>query len=274
MNVFSSSNYREILKETVEERKRIDRSYTFQRLAEEIHVQKPYLSKVLKGDAHLSTDQLFMAARALGLTEEETHYLDLLLELARTGLPDRRKKLQKAVSAIQEANLKSEKSLANRPVLATEEGIIEYYLQPIHQVVHICLSIDRYRANPTLLATELGLHPQMLLPVLDNLERMGLVKREGEKMRVQVRNIHLPRDSAAYVAWRNQVRLLALQRLQALPREKAYGFSMAFSANQETYKKVQSRFLEFLREIDPWIEKAPPEQAFQVNFDLFPWTET
>ena len=78
MNIYEELDYRVILRKTIEERKRVDSSSNFQKLATAIRVQKSYLSKVFRETTDLNTDQLFLACEHLEFTSDQKNYLFLL----------------------------------------------------------------------------------------------------------------------------------------------------------------------------------------------------
>jgi hypothetical protein len=60
--------------------------------------------------------------------------------------------------------------------------------------------------------------------------------------------------------------------MEGLPRDEAYSFSVTFSADPSVRKVIQMRFLEYLKDIEELVSQAPCEKAYQLNFDVFPWT--
>ena len=101
MNIYNELDYREILKKSVEERKKIDSSVTYQAMAEHMRIQKAYLSQVIKGIRDLNQDQLYLACDFLSFAPDESEYLKLLLDYARCGLKDREKVLLKEIKVWQ-----------------------------------------------------------------------------------------------------------------------------------------------------------------------------
>lgn len=273
MNIYKYIDYQLFLKATVIERKKVDKSFTFERFAKAIGVQKPYLSKVVNRKAHLSQDQMYSVGKVLDFNKDELEYALKVLELAKTGLANRKKELHSEVEALRTQKLDSGEWLTNKPLDAIQSGMAEYYLDPWHQIVHLLLSVKRYREDPTKISIELGIRAERLQSILQKLERMGIIAREKEGIQILVRNIHLPKDSPLYDSWRNNVRLLSLQQLQVLPPEKSYNFSMFFSADLATYRTIHAGFLEFLKTVDTEVKKAPYEEVYQLTFDLLPWTK-
>ena len=94
MNIFNKIDYRKNLKLLVENRKKLDTTVTYQRMAEHMRIQKAYLSQVIKGARELSQDQLYMAMDYLDLKDSEREFLTLSLEYERSALMLRKRQLK------------------------------------------------------------------------------------------------------------------------------------------------------------------------------------
>jgi hypothetical protein len=252
--------------------KRLDSSVNFGRLSTVMRVPKSYLSRVLHGKADLNSDQFFLAMEYLSLNVNERLYLTLLLEYARTALPKRREMLSEEIDQIQRREFEVKEHLSLTKIDATQQGMADYYLDPINQLVHIAISIDRYRKEVTLLARDLEMQVKKIHAAILKLEQLGLVERKKGVINVLVRNIHLPRESSVFRAWRSRSRLLSFGRIENLPDEDAYNFSAVFSATNEVRTRIHSKILQLLKESESMIKNAKPARVFQLGFDLFPWT--
>lgn len=69
------------------------------------------------------------------------------------------------------------------------------------------------------------------------------------------------------------MRMRSLARLQELPAEKRYSFSVTFSTSERIREQIQQKFLALLKEIEPLVKGGASENAYQINFDLFPWND-
>ena len=66
MDIYKQTSYKQIIKDSVKEKKQQRSSFNLRKLAECIPVQYTYLSKVLNHEeAHLNEDHLFKACRLL-----------------------------------------------------------------------------------------------------------------------------------------------------------------------------------------------------------------
>jgi uncharacterized protein (TIGR02147 family) len=274
MNIYSEDNYRIILKKIIEEQKALKTSMSFQSLAEHTRIPKSYFSKVIHDQADLSQDQLYLVCRELKLSPEEQDYLSLLLEFARTSVEDRKKLLKRKISKIQSKNLDTRKVLEKPGSgIAIVPNIQDYYLDPLRQIVHICLSIPKYRHNPTLLAKDLNVSNERISGCIDKLEKLMLIERKDGELRLLHQDLHLPRDSEAYRPWKSQLRSLASSQMDRLHQDHFYSFSVVLSTSRKAGTKMHAELLETIGRLQKISSDSPLEQAFQINIDLFPWTE-
>ncbi len=274
MNIYQETNYQVIIQEAVKELKKLDSTFHFQKLAEIAGIQKSYLSKVIHGTAHLNTDQLHMICEQLRMDEPQQKYMALLLEYAKSSLKQRKEKIFSEIQKIQTQFLETKKHLSKEKINPNTKEWMDYYLDPLNQIVHVCLSIERYQKDVNLLAQDLNIDSSKLISLIQTLERLGIITRYKNKIEVLIKELHLPKDSTLYASWRNQLKLLTLQRLQHNENGKSYSFSVVFSADPQTKNKIQAKFLELLKETEPWVQKAPSQETFQMNFDLFSWTKS
>ncbi|MCK5074562.1 MAG: TIGR02147 family protein [Bacteriovoracaceae bacterium] len=273
MSIFSKLDYRKIFKETIKNRKRIDSRINFQNMSIYMHIQKPYLSKIIHGNAHMNSDQLFLACEYLGFNEEETSYLHILLEYDRTVVKKRKKRLLQNIKRIQNKYLDTKKHISKKEIASTIEESAEYYLDPIVQIIHICLSIKKYNENPSLLVRDLGISKEKLIVALEKLGSLKIIVPKDNGYQILTRNIHLSKTSPICTTHQNLLRLLSINKLQNITGDLPYNFSVTFSSDIKTKNKIQEKFLSFLNEIESLVKDAPTEDVFQLNFDLFPWNK-
>lgn len=276
MNIFSQTSYRDALQAIVKERKQLDRAFGFHALADAARIQRPYLSKVMKGTAHLNTDQLFLISTFLKLTTDECDYLQLLLDHERTIVAERKSQLAKKIKILADRHNDIAAHLRAKAIDPRDaaDSLTDYYLDPLNQVVHIAISIDYFSKNPLALAAELSIPGAQLHAIVATLERLGLAYREGSRLRPREPSTHLSKHAPVYRAARNQNKLLSTVRINQLSPDEVFSFSTIFSADMPTRKDIDQRFLEFLKSCQGTVSEAPAHQVYQMSFDVFPWTSS
>ncbi|SMF56948.1 DUF4423 domain-containing protein [Pseudobacteriovorax antillogorgiicola] len=274
MNIYVERDYRTILKQLIEEKKKIDNRASFQNLAETIRVPKSYVSKVMNGRADFSADQIFLCCHYFNLDQTESRYLDLLVEIERSALQQRKDSLAKQAEAVRKPFLNTESNIevdsADREI---ESNIEDYYLNPVNLLIHQCLSIDRYRLNIALLYKDINLPPQTIDRSLQDLLRLGIVEKQGGHYKAVINNIHLSQDHKFYPVWRDQMKLLTQSSVfHTSPEENRY-FSAIATFNKDGRDLLIKAFFDFINSVKSQIEPSPDDDVFQINFDFIRWTE-
>src|SRR5690349_8293882 len=147
MQVFEHRDYVSCLRGAIAARKAASPSFTLARIAASTKIQRTYLSHVFAGRAHLSRDQLFRIADLLALSEEESDYLLLLLDLERCEVPRRKERLQREADAWRRKYSISEQAIARKGRAVSEAHSLVYYSDPLCSMVHMLLLIEKYRTN-------------------------------------------------------------------------------------------------------------------------------
>ncbi|MBK24623.1 MAG: hypothetical protein CME70_11565 [Halobacteriovorax sp.] len=274
MNIFNELDYREVLKKTVEERKKIDSSITFQAMASHMRIQKAYLSQVIKGIRDLSQDQLFLATQYLGFSPEESEYLKLLLDYSRCGLADREKVLLREIKIWQKQKNKTSQYIDVEELTQREINREDYYLDPMNQVVHMGLHCEEFRKDPMKLAAKLFLPKKRISEYINSLQRMGIIQMGAKGIELIDIELHLPKDSAIFHSYKSQCYTNTMNRLKQIEESKTYNLSVIFSGDDEVRKEINSQFMKFLTKVKKLVGPSESKEVFQMNFDLFSWTET
>lgn len=274
MTIFNETDLRQVITSLVQEARGKGLGMTFERLAKAARVQKAHVTNVLKGRASFQPDQLYLICKELKLSQQETRYLLLLLDHERSVATERKAELSKEIEKMQREHLQTEKYLqAEVEDAPLEKKFPSYYLDPVHQLVHIALSIERFAQNPKLLEPILGMNHDRLIAVLDALESHGVIAQKNGRWTTLKKQVHLKRTSDLYPAWKMQMQNLGQAQNQLSTSEKSYGFAVVFSADEKARKRIQTKLLELITELEPLVVKAPAQNVYQLSLDLLPWTD-
>lgn len=213
---YSHCSYRDLLKSCLHARKLIDPSSSAQRLAEAARVQKSYFSKVLSGKADLNSDQLFLISQFLKWTDDELDFAQLLLERDRSSVSDRRKSLEARIQSVRRKHLKIAEHVSAQKADFTETRLSEYYLDPWVQIVHVCLSIPRYAQDVRLLAHDLMVPEELIGRSIQTLVQLRMLKMHRNTLELTVEQLHLPKGSKLFDAWKSQLKLIVNERARAI----------------------------------------------------------
>lgn len=274
VNIYRFLDYRELLREFVEHRKKTEGKFGFAVLAEKLGVQKTYISKVLAGNAHLSQDQIFLLAESFSLNEEQREYFSLLVESERTGVVKRKKIIRSKIAQIQfEKRNPAQALLASELESTGVDDFSKYYLDPYTAIVHLCFDLPRFQHRSNEVRNYLNLSESHMAEICNSLVALGLIKKLNEnQFQVLKDHFHLPRESPLAKSGDALVRMLSANQIFKVPPEKRFAFSVTFSGDDSTRAFIHEEFLKFLREVEKMVQSAPSTEVLQMNFDLFPWT--
>lgn len=276
MRFFEFDDYRSALQEYIDHLKNEGEPISYSSFADALGVQKTFISKVFKQQAHLSEDHIFLAIEKLTLNSEEENFLWLLFEHDRSGLEKRKKVLRGEISRIQEEQRQLKKH-TQAEVLKAEEKIdfAEYYLNPINLVVHAHLGIPTFQKNPLLIAQALGISKNELEKSIDILKRSQLIHLDQQgQVHPLKQAIHLDVRSIYCKPHQGLLRNLCNERIMKVPPERRFVFNQTFSGSLEIKGKIQEKFLVFMKEVESLIkDDSTSDRVYQITFDLFPWTD-
>ncbi len=277
MNIYSETDYRVIISTIMDERKKINTSITYQSLADSIRIQKSYLSRVMNGRADFSTDQLFMVCKHLDLTKEDTDYILLLLEYERSLYPERREELLEEIEKIRDEKRDSKhglKRVEEMKALEFDSSIFsDYYTNSDYALVHMMLAVERMRTNLHEIREALNLTENRFSEILNKLEKMELIENQDGEIVVIKKRLHLPKGSKLEVPHMLLMKQKSSQHLLGLEKTERTSFIATFTSNRKSFKKIQDRFNEFLKDVQTLSSEGKATGCYQFNFDLFPWNK-
>jgi len=273
MRVFQYSDYRIVLRDLAELKKKKNKSFSYEELSKAIGLQRPYLSKTFHLRAHFNNDQLYLAIKYFELSKSEGDYLKLLLEYQRSSVASRKEELKVQLQIIQNRHLETKSAIKNKHVVSdVTEKLNQYYLDPLYQIIHIALSIAHFSENPEKLRGALGIDTFYFNKILKDLEEETLIRREALSIKQLISDVHLDPGSRIFPVYMKQIRTQSLSRGGFFQSANNYFFSVTFTADVKTRKQIQAEFLDFLTRAKELVDKAPAEEVFQMNFDLFDWS--
>lgn len=278
MNIYLSQNYREIIKKRLEDKKKLDKSIGYRTMAEQMLIQKPYLSRVLNAYADFNTDQLYMACQYLQMSDEEYEYMGLLLEYERSGHAKRREELLRQIKEIQFLQNDTGKKVKGAHQMTTKEfdasDITSFFLDPLNYVVHAFLAIPKYRKNPEDIGEVLGISQGRLSSVLIELEKLKLIEVKKGAIKVLVDSVHLPRDSRFVIPHQKLMTQACNSKKGDIPFSRKKAFYTTFASNEAVKDKIESEFNDFIERVGEIVmsDKKAKTDCYQLCFDLFPWS--
>lgn len=275
MNLYRFTDYREYIREWVLDAKSQGLKVSLGRICEAIQVQNTYMSRVLKKDADLNSDQAFLICQFFKFDKAETNYFNLLLEYSRSSMASRKKILFQEIIQIQEEYKNTKNHLQSKNVEHQfSEKFITYYLDPLTPIVHNFLTIVEYAKKPELIGPKLNIDAEKLKVIIERLKGLGIIEYNQKLKIFEVvqQHLHLPKDSVMHVAHQIFQRLQSLQKINATGESDKFFFNVVLSCDEATRKSIHEEFLKFIKVAEKLVQDSPAKDVYQLNFDLFRWS--
>jgi len=260
-SVWSFKNYKEFLTAVIREGSR----GLVSRLAEAAGCQRSYLSNVIRTHIHLVPDQGYGICQFLNFDSEETGYFLLLLEKERSATAAYKSHLDERARELQQEHENLAKRLERAPLQSGADQLI-YYSAWYYSAIHILVSIPRFQTVASI-SIALGLDPSLTLSVLQELEKMGLVKRTGLKWFFLSGDIHVPRNSPLVSLHHNNWRQKAV--LHAQSRSEGIHFTMIQSISSQVLREIKEKTLKLIDEASELAGPSAPEELIYLGIDQY-----
>ena len=262
-NVFTFSDYKAYLSSVEDTRKSFERGFRT-KLASAIGCQSGFVSNVLNGDAHFSSEQITGIARFLNLKSPEQKYLYTLLQFARAGTKDLQNFIQAELTLLRDEYLNIKKRVGDSKALSESDQSV-YYSSWHYTAVHLLTTIPGYQTAERI-AEGLNLPYAVVNKILLFLVQTGILV-ENKKGELEAGNvlIHLNRESPHIRQHHTNWRVAAIQSL-ALENADDLHYSTISTLSRADAEKLKA---EMVRMIESYVETVKPSKEEEmVGFTL------
>jgi uncharacterized protein (TIGR02147 family) len=266
LNPFEFKSYKTYLRKLLDQ---AENRGLMSRLSEAAGCQRPYLSKVLQDDSEvqLTPDHMYGICEYLGLSEAESNYIKLLLEVERASSQPYRQSLEKRIAQARSHHLNLKNQTGKEQLSTGADPFAFYYSYWLYAALHVAVSIPGIQTTPKL-AAKFSLPEAMIESHLASLEKAGLVKKTRERWSWQAGDIHLEKDSywilPHHMNWRNQ----AIQDV-ALRLPESTHYSVVQSISSSDFEVLSLKIVEWIKQYQKISSPSNPEELVCFNLDFF-----
>ncbi|MBS1961560.1 MAG: DUF4423 domain-containing protein [Bdellovibrionales bacterium] len=238
------------------------------RLAEELGVQPSLVSQVLSEKLEFTLEQVFGAAKFLGLDTAETRYFLTLHQRDRAASPKLRAYFQNDLdSLLRERGEIRRRVKRSLPALKPED-FYRYYEGYLPAAIHMAIrNPDRQKIES--LSEYLRADRTAIRRSLEILVEMGLAKpATGGRFHPNEANLHAPTGTPGLLShhlnWRNQA-IRSLDR----PPDGALHYTWVMSADPSAFEHIRDELLKCIQSTDAAVVKAQDSAVYALTLDLF-----
>lgn len=255
MNVYAARDYRDFLNQkTKDEKGRGGLS----RIASAAKCQNSHITRVLKGEQHITMDQAFRLARFWHLPPDEERFFLKLVEWDRSGEPAFRAQLRQELDALKKEQEDFSVRLQKDAVPSTSFEML-YYSAWYWSAIHVITSVPEFRTVGAI-SSRLQLPLPVVRECLEMLEAHGLVERRDAQWQMTGKNIHLPKQSPLNSVQHGNWRSRAVFSSQ-IPGDDGVHFTTVQSVSKADFESIKQILFE---SIDRYAAVANPSREEEL----------
>lgn len=265
MDLFAQTDYKQFLDYKV--RENADQRGYQSRLAAAAGCQRSYLSQVIKGSIHFTPEHALGAAVFWGLTELETDCFCELVNLERCSSPQLRKRILQKLNDLRAKKDSLDASLSGNSRVHQSTDELNYFAAWYTSAIHVALNIPNLK-SPDALARHFQLPTATVREVLQNLEKMGLVKNKQNSDIQGSSHLHMSKKSPIigmhHSNWRQKAILDSTHSAS-----DGLHFTSLQTHSESDFLRLKSLIKEMVENSRSLIEKSPDEALTCFTIDLF-----
>ena len=265
MDIFSFDNYKNFVRYLLCEKNQTWGNQN--KIAQIMRCQSSYVSQVLKGSPHLSTDNISRLCDHILCSDDEKEYLINLLLIEKSACKNLIRFLKKKNQKLIEKNCPIKEKLK----IETKENKLfnseVYYSKFIFSAIHILLTIEKYQSMDAL-CKKLSLDPMMIKQCIDELCKMGILESSEHFFKVS-NSILYGRSQNDFLRHHSNWSC----HLQHLLQMKGYvglHYIDVVSISEKDYLFIKSEIQKFIESFRKIIAPSKEEEAYNLQIDFFP----
>ena len=264
MDHYICDDYREIIKDWISS---TGGRGAQRQLASTIGCMPSHMSQVINGSVDLSMDHAYALASAMGLSGDDADFFLLLVQRNRTARSAFHDHLNERIETLRlRKQLLSERLKPD--LVFSGETELRYYTTWYYPAIHTLCAIPEFQTVAALVR-RLKISTESIEHALVELERMGLIARNGDKISCTARNIHVhsssPLNQGYHSLWRN----VANQRMQEHAPGKNTHYTALYCLSRTDAERLKTMMLEFIEQTRDVVVPSAEETVVVMNCDLF-----
>jgi uncharacterized protein (TIGR02147 family) len=264
-NIFDFQDYKAYLRERIASEPQKGRGLR-SKLATFLRAQPAFVSQVLEGEAHFNLEHAEKVGRFFSCSEEETHFLVLLVSFARAGSAELRQYFFRQMQVVIAKRLEIKNRIDSEQPLNVEEQV-RYYSAWYFGAIRVAVTIPRLQ-NRGALADYFRLPPLQIKEAVDFLITHGLLQESNGALSTTKKHVHLGHDSALIGKFHANWRLQVLANLDRMNPHDIH-FSSALSMSGEDQQKLQAMIVDFIAGIQKRVQDSREEKLCSFCLDFF-----
>ncbi len=270
INVFEYIEYRILLKDLYEYKKREQPSFSYRYIGNKVGFKSAgFFSNILQGKRNISNHIIFKFAELFKFNKKETEYFEMLVMYDQSKQHDRKKYYFERLLAMRKSKV--------HQITADQ---YEYFDNWYNVAIRELLNYFPFRGDYQELAKKLNppITPKEARKSVELLLRLGLIEeKEDHTYRVTHKTITtVPKVPLVAVHnFQHATMDLAKEAIDRFPFEKRSVSTLTLSLSEEVYKTIEEKLAIFRRDVLDLVKNDMKriDRVYQFNFQIFPLSE-
>lgn len=237
------------------------------------NIHASYFTRVIKGDAKFSQQQIFSILKIFDLSESEIDYAILLWQLDQAVSSDEQKYFKNKIEQKQKEVKQLKRRLNAKEIepIQVTDTLVNYYDDPLTSIIHMFLTIDKFKNNSSLILEKIDIDKTTLQSELLKLNSLNLIRLKNDVITHVEDSVHLPQESIYSKRNHTNWRLKTIFNLQSSYKNSSdYNFSAIFTGDEKLKQSIQKAILDSIVEIGNQVEKCKnADEVYHLGFDLW-----
>ena len=268
--LYDYTDYRVYLLDWYHYRRRVDRSFSYRRLAQEVGFKSAgHFSLILKAKANLSLRIMDRFIRCIGLVKKDAEYFQAMVLYTQAKAHEEKKRYFERMLSFGQ--------FRDRSLDASQYEFLEkWYYTAVREVLAIHAFKGDYRALAHMVEPPLTVAEAR--DAIDTLKRLNLIARDAQGIWQRVDTVLKAGADVGPLAVQNflvQTLDLAKRALDHIPREERVMSATSISVSRRTFEEIREEVSQFRKRLLEAARRDPlPDRIYQFQFHVFPLSKS
>lgn len=265
VSVFEFENYRGFLKAYIKSQG--PKSYGWKgRMAEALSISSSLVSQIFSEQKTLTSEQASDLCDFIGLSEIESEYLHILVDLDRSSHFRFQQKLKRKLLKLKQTSHKIGKRVPRTKELSDEEKAI-YYSSWLYTGMRNLSALENINSLEDI-SQQLKINPQSLREHMSFLLKRGLIINDQGQLTYGTASTHVDKESPFVNQHHHNWRVQALQRMEEKNNKHIF-FTSPMSLSKEAYDEICEMIPNFIQKVMDTSSPSKSEKTACLNIDWF-----
>ena len=266
MSQFQHDDYRSFLKEILDKRPRHGHG-ELQKIAQHLRVHSTLISQIMSGRRELTEEQAFELTHYLELTETESDYFQLLVQIERASTQNYKMFLKEKLKNMREEVQKVSKRFTKEEQLSDSQKSV-FYSSWIYSAIRLFCSTAEEGHTLEEVMQYFQISRTRAADYLEFLVASQLCELQNQHYQMGQQRTYIDRGSIYFLKHHLNWRMKSIERSEvATADEKLYTVTM--SVSQDDFLRIKDEISKLLNEILKISKTTKPEKLVCFNCDFF-----